>query len=71
MELYELERLAQEIAIARKLLGKADGRHLTHGEKHHFNHVIGKLLDEIQAEICSAINLEKHQNGDRPDEIPF
>lgn len=71
MNRYELEQLARELSIARKLLEKADARNLTHGEKHHFNHVIGNLLDEIRATICEAIDLERHPNGDRPDEIPF
>ena len=74
MEQYQLDRLAAKLKIVHLLLGKADERGLTHGEKHHFIHVARHLLGEIYADVKPQsvyVIDEAPFDPDEADPIPF
>lgn len=75
MEDYQTRQVEQHIRIARYLLGIADQKGLTHGEKHHLHEVIGmELLAALRIlDVRSSVLESNVPHGDILDvsDIPF
>jgi hypothetical protein len=71
MDKWALEDIARKLNIVRLMLDTADERSLTHGEKHHFNHVAKHFLDQVRTAVSDDIRRQNDEYTDEPNDIPF
>lgn len=73
MEDYERLELSAKLKLALWLLNIADEQGLTHGEKHHFHHVINHILTGVREQISGKSALRNTTYPERldGDDIPF
>jgi len=71
-EIWEAEQTVRILLVAKYMLGLADDKGRTHGEKHHLHEVIGMLLTTaIERLGGTQATFTRNIDPNAPSDIPF